>query len=337
MGLVVGTNVALRWLKWLFDSVFTIGAVAVISMAHLTLDVQFVGQTTFLLSLLAVMISATRGGFMQGVFATFLSLALEIFLWGDWRWLVPSTTSPHFLELFLYVVEGLLVSYFAEFYLNGRLALRHSQTRFQVLFNAIPVGAIIHYKNKIYAANETFAEMFGYQPHEMIGAKPSMVVAPESVDESGARINVLSEEGNLVTVLRRNGLTFPVEVISRNINYQDRPMRITVMRDLTEHQRLEQLNERLEELVLERTGTLNSTVAYLSLALDNVKKLTGLLPMCGSCKRIRDDDGYWSQVEEYISAHSSAEFSHSLCPECLTDLRDEIKTRQRRQTNEPAN
>jgi hypothetical protein len=56
-----------------------------------------------------------------------------------------------------------------------------------------------------------------------------------------------------------------------------------------------------------------------------------LLPICGSCKRIRDDDGYWSQVEDYISAHSEAEFSHSLCPECLAKLRDDIAERHRRQ------
>jgi hypothetical protein len=48
-----------------------------------------------------------------------------------------------------------------------------------------------------------------------------------------------------------------------------------------------------------------------------VKTLTGLLPICMHCKRIRDDEGYWARIEEYISAHTDALFSHGICPECL--------------------
>ncbi len=55
-------------------------------------------------------------------------------------------------------------------------------------------------------------------------------------------------------------------------------------------------------------------------ALTNVKTLQGLLPICSSCKKIRDDDGYWHQVEEYLSAHSEVDFSHGLCPECSKRL-----------------
>ena len=52
-------------------------------------------------------------------------------------------------------------------------------------------------------------------------------------------------------------------------------------------------------------------------ALANIKRLQGLLPICAACKKIRDDHGYWSQVEVYISTHSDAEFTHSICPGCL--------------------
>lgn len=55
-------------------------------------------------------------------------------------------------------------------------------------------------------------------------------------------------------------------------------------------------------------------------ALTNVKVLSGLLPICARCKKIRDDKGYWSQIESYIKEHSEAEFSHSLCPECEKTL-----------------
>ncbi|GEM_PF-1414397 len=55
-------------------------------------------------------------------------------------------------------------------------------------------------------------------------------------------------------------------------------------------------------------------------ALTKVKTLSGFIPMCASCKKIRDDKGYWSQVEAYIGKHSEAEFSHSICPDCRTKL-----------------
>lgn len=55
-------------------------------------------------------------------------------------------------------------------------------------------------------------------------------------------------------------------------------------------------------------------------ALDKVKTLSGLLPICASCKRIRDDKGYWNQIEVYIKTHSEAEFSHSICPACAKEL-----------------
>ena len=57
-------------------------------------------------------------------------------------------------------------------------------------------------------------------------------------------------------------------------------------------------------------------VHELEAALAQVKTLSGMLPICASCKKIRDDKGYWTQIESYISHHSEAEFSHGFCPEC---------------------
>lgn len=60
--------------------------------------------------------------------------------------------------------------------------------------------------------------------------------------------------------------------------------------------------------------------AALEAALQQVKTLQGLLPICASCKKIRDDAGYWHQVETYIGHHAAVEFSHSICPDCRTKL-----------------
>ncbi|MBN1849725.1 MAG: hypothetical protein JW932_14205 [Deltaproteobacteria bacterium] len=62
---------------------------------------------------------------------------------------------------------------------------------------------------------------------------------------------------------------------------------------------------------------LNKTVENLQKALREVRVLRGILPICSFCKKIRDDDGYWRQVEVYVKEHSDADFSHSICPDCM--------------------
>lgn len=61
-------------------------------------------------------------------------------------------------------------------------------------------------------------------------------------------------------------------------------------------------------------------IAELQAALFSVKRLSGLLPICSACKKIRDDDGYWHQVEVYLHSHSEVDFSHSICPDCVEQL-----------------
>ena len=67
----------------------------------------------------------------------------------------------------------------------------------------------------------------------------------------------------------------------------------------------------------EQNQLLEEKVRELETALDHVKQLQGIIPICTFCKQIRDDSSFWSSVEEYISEHSEAEFSHSICPECM--------------------
>ena len=82
------------------------------------------------------------------------------------------------------------------------------------------------------------------------------------------------------------------------------------LRDITRRKQFEEERERL--------------VAQLQEALANVKQLGGLLPICASCKKIRNDHGYWEQIEAYIRDHSEAEFTHSICPECAKKLYPEL-------------
>jgi len=62
---------------------------------------------------------------------------------------------------------------------------------------------------------------------------------------------------------------------------------------------------------------LRARVAQLQDALDNVRRLSGLLPICSYCKRIRDDQDYWMQIDQYVAERSEAEFTHGICPTCV--------------------
>lgn len=93
-----------------------------------------------------------------------------------------------------------------------------------------------------------------------------------------------------------------------------------VTRDVTERRRMEVERERL--------------IQDLTRALADVKQLSGMLPICSSCKKVRDDHGYWSQIETYLSEHTEATFTHGVCPECAQKFREEIQARHTRTEDE---
>ena len=113
---------------------------------------------------------------------------------------------------------------------------------------------------------------------------------------------------------------------------------IVISEDVTQlkkdREELIRYREHLEQLIEERTRALQlenierkkaeiekeAVIVELQKALDDVKKLSGMLPICASCKKIRDDEGYWHQVEVFIRDNSEVEFSHGICPECFIKL-----------------
>lgn len=100
-------------------------------------------------------------------------------------------------------------------------------------------------------------------------------------------------------------------------------------REVQERQRAEgalrEVLEALESRVAERTHDLVKTNRQLEEALANVKILGGLLPICSACKKIRDDQGYWRQIESYIARHTEAVFTHGICPDCTKKLYPEVE------------
>jgi hypothetical protein len=79
-----------------------------------------------------------------------------------------------------------------------------------------------------------------------------------------------------------------------------------------------QLREFKARMVIEeKSNELETRNLELQSAMANIKTLSGLLPICAHCKKIRDDKGYWNQIESYIRDHSDAQFSHGICQDCL--------------------
>ncbi len=85
--------------------------------------------------------------------------------------------------------------------------------------------------------------------------------------------------------------------------------------------------------IIQQRNDLERKNTELNHALQKVKQLSGLLPICASCKKIRDDKGYWNELDAYIRDHSEAEFSHSICPECRTELYGRIDKKSEKQND----
>jgi PAS domain S-box-containing protein len=112
----------------------------------------------------------------------------------------------------------------------------------------------------------------------------------------------------VVPIIRGGNIVAILGIGNKPTDYTDKDINLVsyladVAWSIAESKRLEEERGRL--------------IMELQESLAQVKTLSGLLPICASCKKIRDDQGYWNQIESYISAHSEAEFSHSLCPDCL--------------------
>ena len=199
-------------------------------------------------------------------------------------------------------------------------ATRQSEARFRDLFDAAPVGYHeMDLDGRVTRINRTELAMLGFAANEMLGHEiwefmeksQREQARVEYEDKMGGRTSADSPfEGNFV---HRDGTLIPV--LAQSGLLRDTGGNIigarTTIQDISERKRSE---EEREGLILELQG-----------ALTRIKALSGLLPICSSCKKIRDDKGYWSQIETYIRDHSEVDFSHGICPECASQLYPELQ------------
>ncbi|OPY92908.1 MAG: putative diguanylate cyclase YegE [Syntrophaceae bacterium PtaU1.Bin231] len=164
-------------------------------------------------------------------------------------------------------------------------------------------------EGRIIYANDTACTWMGFTREELLDMKifdldPDF---PPSQWEEHKQLmrnrGTMTFESHHVT---KDGRTFPVEVRSNYFEYGDRWLTCAFDRDITLRRQAQEEREQL--------------IAELQKALSEVKTLSGLIPICASCKKIRDDRGYWNQIESYIREHSDAEFSHGICPDCAAQF-----------------
>ncbi len=166
--------------------------------------------------------------------------------------------------------------------------------------------------------NPRFEHMFAYGPGEMIGKHVSIVNAPTQKDPKVTAMEimaVLDKSGHWhgeVHNIKKDGTPFWCYAnVSVFDHHRYGKVLIAVHADITDRKVAEEERERL--------------LKELKDALANIRTLKGLIPICASCKKIRDDKGYWHQVEVYVRDHTNADFSHGYCPNCYKKMMGEIQ------------
>jgi PAS domain S-box-containing protein len=198
-----------------------------------------------------------------------------------------------------------------------RETLHTSEARFRAISDTAVDGIITIDANGIIVhCNSAAAREFGYEDSGLLGRNirdliPSSHVAAHTAGLENYRATgaaLVAGEALELPALHRNGSEFPIEMSLATWETREGRFATAILRDITDRRRLREERERL--------------IAELQDALANVKTLSGLMPICAWCKRIRDDKGYWTQLETYLSHHTTAEFSHGMCPECDKKFED---------------
>jgi PAS domain S-box-containing protein len=193
-------------------------------------------------------------------------------------------------------------------------ALRRSETKFHTLYDSTRDAVMLLDTKGFFDCNPAALVMFGCATREDFCSKHPADVSPPTQPDGTDSLTRANQ--GIAAALKKGtdrfewmhqrvdtGETFPAEVLLSAMELDGKPVLQAVVRDIT----VRKQNEAERDVLIHD----------LQEALANVKSLSGLLPICASCKKIRDDQGYWSQVESYIQKHSDATFTHGMCPDCL--------------------
>ncbi len=196
-------------------------------------------------------------------------------------------------------------------------ALKESERNYRQIFNAMNDGLVLaDLEGAIVDVNPGFCRLYGYIREEIVGAPVLKIIHPDYhhvFEDFKAQIRATGRFMGETIEVRKDGSYMHAEIRGAMLHFQERELLMGIIRDITARKQSE------HKLKAERDK--------LKKALDQIQVLRGMLPICAACKKIRDDKGYWNQIESYIQAHSEAEFSHSICPECSRSLYPDITLR----------
>jgi PAS domain S-box-containing protein len=188
--------------------------------------------------------------------------------------------------------------------------LPDSESRYRLLFENSMDGILLTAPDgRIFDANASACSIFERTREEIIAAGREGLM--DTSDPNLARLveerrRTRKTRGELIA-RRRDGSPFPVEISSAVFaDAEGNDFTCIIIRDISRRKRAEAEREQL--------------IAELRDALNKVKVLSGLLSICASCKKIRDEHGHWEALEVYIRDRSEVDFSHALCPECIQKL-----------------
>jgi len=187
-------------------------------------------------------------------------------------------------------------------------ALRESEGKYRALVeNATDFIYMIDKDNRILSLNESAANLFGKAFRELIGKTVFDLFPKEIAAQFSKNLKWVFETGSTKTVESKMIAGEREMWISTSLSpvkgYKDKVITVMgVTRNITKRKQAE--TER-EELIKD-----------LEASLERIQTLSGLIPICAWCKKIRDDKGYWESVEAYIGERTKAEFTHGMCPEC---------------------
>jgi PAS domain S-box-containing protein len=203
--------------------------------------------------------------------------------------------------------------------ITTRKKAEESLTLYSEAVEAAPDGIqVVDMEGGIIYSNRAVEKIYGFSPEELRGRHVNEMNA-DPLFAGEVIIPAIKKNGGWtgeLVVRHKEGREFPVWLATSLVTDPNgKPVAmIGVSRDITEKNRAEAEREKL--------------IAELRDALDSIKTLKGLLPMCAWCKKIRDDSGYWQQVELYIQRHSDASFTHGMCPECRKQMEKELEDSQ---------
>jgi PAS domain S-box-containing protein len=194
-------------------------------------------------------------------------------------------------------------------------ALVESEKKFRSISASVNDALLtVNNKGVITFWNEGAKKIFGYHEAEVIGKNLHPLLVPKKyLDKVEKGLKRFADDGKgpaigktiELSALRKNGVEFPIELSLAAYQIEGQWHAVGTIRDISDRKRAEQEREKI--------------ISELQKALKGVKQLSGLLPICSHCKKVRDDKGYWNQIEAYIAIHSEAAFSHGICPECAQE------------------